>query len=180
MAAGSPEAAADAIEWALDRAAEAEGRRVQADRKLEARLLLVVDQLESLFGTPGQDAFTKLLRGLVNGGRVWLIATLRSDRYAEFQLDANLVGLKRVGAIQDLPPPGPAEIADVVKGPARAAGLAFGERNGTSLARVLVEAAPNAMLCRCFKWRWRSCSSGAPERNLPLLLTTLWAGSRVL
>jgi WD40 repeat protein len=92
----------------------------------------------------GQDAFIKVLRGLVDGGRVWLIATLRRDRYAEFQLDANLLALKRAGATYDLPPPGPAEIADVVKGPARAAGLAFGERNGTSLARVLVKAAPNA------------------------------------
>ena len=135
MAAGSPEAAADLVAWALDRAAEAEGRRVRADRKLQAGLLLVVDQLESLFGTPGQGAFTKVLRALVDGGRVWLLATLRSDRYADLQLDPDLLALKRAGATYDLPPPGPAEIADVVKGPARAAGLTFAERDGQSLAR---------------------------------------------
>jgi hypothetical protein len=144
MAAGSPEAAADTVAWALDRATEAEGRRVQADRKLQARLLLVVDQLESLFGTPGQGAFTRVLRALLDSGRVWLLATLRSDRYAELQLDPELLALKRAGATYDLPPPGPAEMADVVKGPARAAGLTFAEQDGRSLARVLVEAAPNA------------------------------------
>ena len=144
MAAGDPEAAADSLAWALDRIGEAERQRVHADRRVEARLLLVVDQLEGLFGTPGQEAFAKVLRALVGGGRVWLLATLRSDRYADLQLDRDLLALKRAGATYDLPPPGPAEIADIVKGPARAAGLTFAERDGRSLARVLVEAAPNA------------------------------------
>ena len=144
MAAGSPEAAADSLAWALARTAEAERQRTRADRTLQARLLLVVDQLESLFGTPGQGAFTRVLQALVEGGQIWLLATLRSDRYAELQLDPDLLALKRAGATYDLPPPGPAEIADIVKGPARAAGLTFAERDGRSLARVLVEAAPNA------------------------------------
>ena len=144
MAAGSPEAAADSIAWALARAAETERQRTRANRTLQVRLLLVVDQLESLFGTPGQGAFTRVLQAFVEGGKVWLLATLRSDRYAELQLDPGLLALKRVGATYDLPPPGPAEITDIIKGPARAAGLTFAEYEGTSLARVLVEAAPNA------------------------------------
>jgi WD40 repeat protein len=144
MAAGSPEAAADSVAWALDRAADAEAHRTGAGRKLEARLLLLVDQLESLFGNPGQAAFAKVLRALVGSGRVWLIATLRSDRYQEFQLDPDLLALKGAGVHYDLPPPGAAEIADVVRGPARAADLIFAERDGISLARVLVEAAPHA------------------------------------
>lgn len=86
-----------------------------------------------------------MLRALVDGDRVWLLATLRSDRYADLQLDGGLLALKRAGATYDLPPPGPAEIADIVKGPARAAGLTFAERAGISLARVLVEAAPKAL-----------------------------------
>jgi WD40 repeat protein len=144
MAAGSPEATADSLAWALARTAEAQQHRTRADRPLQARLLLVVDQLESLFGTPGQGAFTRVLQALVEGGQVWLLATLRSDRYAELQLDPSLLALKRAGATYDLPPPGPAEITDIIKGPARAAGLTFAERAGTSLARVLVEAAPHA------------------------------------
>ena len=144
MAKGSPEAAADSIVLALDAAGEAERQRAQANRIFQTRLLLVVDQLESLFGTPDGDAFTKVLRALVNSGRVWLIATLRSDRYAELQRNPDLLALKRDGATYDLPPPGPAEIADIVKGPARAAGLSFDEQEGKSLARELIEAVPNA------------------------------------
>jgi hypothetical protein len=144
MTSGDPEAAADSLAWALDRIGEAERLRAHTDRRIEARLLLVVDQLEGLFGTPGQKAFTNVLRALVGGGRVWLLATLRNDRYTDLQIDPDLLALKRAGATYDLPPPGPAEIADIVKGPARAAGLAFAERDGISLARVLVEAAPNA------------------------------------
>jgi WD40 repeat protein len=148
MVARSPEAAADSVAWALDHAAEAEARRTGAGRKLQASLLLVLDQLESLFRTlpPDHDqvTFTRVLRALVAGGRVWLLTTLRSDHYAAFQRDPDLLALKRAGATYDLPPPGPAEIADIVKGPARAAGLTFDECDGKSLARVLVEAAPNA------------------------------------
>lgn len=144
MAAGSPEAAADTIVWALNRIAEFEIQRVQPDRKLEVHLLLVVDQLESLFGTTGQSAFNKVLRAFVNSGRVWLLATLRSDRYQELQLDPDLLLIKRAGATYDLPPPGSAEISDMVKGPARAGGLIFEEREGKSLAHVLIQAVPNA------------------------------------
>jgi WD40 repeat protein len=144
VAAESPEAAADAVAWALDRVGEAERRRTDADHDLQAALILVVDQLENLFGTDGQKQFSGALRGLVAGGRVWLLTTVRSDRYADLQVDPALLTLKRNGATYDLPPPGPAEITDIIKGPARAAGLAFAERDGRSLARVLVEAMPNA------------------------------------
>jgi len=144
VAAESPEAAADALAWALDRVGEAERRRTGADHDLKAALILLVDQLENLFGTGGQKLFSRALRGLVASGRVWLLATMRSDRYTDLQLDPDLLSLKRDGATYDLPPPGPAEISDIVKGPARAAGLTFAERDGRSLARVLVEALPNA------------------------------------
>jgi eukaryotic-like serine/threonine-protein kinase len=144
VAAESPEAAADALAWALDRVGEAERRRTGADHDLKAALILLVDQLENLFGSDGQKPFSRALRGLVASGRVWLLTTMRSDRYADLQVDPELLTLKRNGATYDLPPPGPAEITDIVKGPARAAGLTFAERDGRSLARVLSEAVPNA------------------------------------
>jgi hypothetical protein len=144
LAAESPEAAAEVLAWALDRVGEAECRRTGADHELKTALMLVVDQLESVFGTNSQKPFSRALLALITSGRVWLLATMRSDRYADLQLDPDLLALKRDGATYDLPPPGPAEIADIVKGPARAAGLAFGERDSGSLAGVLVEAAPNA------------------------------------
>ena len=99
-----------------------------------------------MFGTDDAAKVPALLRALTATGRVWLIATLRSDRYAALQTDRDLLELKRRGTVYDLPPPGEAEISDIVKGPARAAGLAFqgGERNGKTLARLLVEQTPSA------------------------------------
>jgi len=146
LAAVSPADAADGIAWALDRVAEAEQRRTGTDRKLAARLLLVVDQLERVFGTEDAGPLSKLLRAMVESGRVWMIATSRSDRYADLQRDPNLLELKRRGAVYDLPAPGEAEITDAVKGPARAAGLVFelGERDGRTLPRALVDDTPGA------------------------------------
>jgi hypothetical protein len=146
LSAEAPAAAADDIVWVLDRIASAEQLRTGADRTLQARLLLVVDQLERMFGTDDAAKVSALLRALVATGRVWLIATLRSDRYAALQTDRDLLELRRHGTVYDLPPPGQAEISDIVKGPARAAGLAFqdGERDGKPLVRMLIENTPNA------------------------------------
>jgi tetratricopeptide (TPR) repeat protein len=146
LAAASPPDAAGGIAWALDRIAEVEQRRTGADRALVARLLIVIDQLERIFGTEDAAPFSNLLHSLVGSGRVWLIATLRSDRYAELQRDTNLLELKRRGTVYDLPAPGEAEIIDAVKGPARAAGLAFeaGEHEGRTLTRALIDDTPSA------------------------------------
>jgi conflict system STAND superfamily ATPase len=113
--------AAEDVVWVLDRIASAEQLRTGADRTLQARLLLVVDRLERMFGTDDAAKVSALLRALVATGRVWLIATLRSDRYAALQTDRDLLKLRRYGTVYDLPPPGQAEISDIVKGPARAA-----------------------------------------------------------
>jgi hypothetical protein len=146
LAVDAPTAAAEDILWALDRVASAEQLRTGADRTLQTRRLLVVDQLERMFGTDDAATVPALLRALTVTGRVWLIATLRSDRYAALQTDRDLLELRRRGTVYDLPPPGEAEISDIVKGPTRAAGLAFqdGERNGKTLARLSVEHTPSA------------------------------------
>jgi hypothetical protein len=104
----------------------------------------LVDQLESLFAAAEQVGFTALLQRLAESGRVWLVFTLRSDRYAELQGDSALLDLKRRGIVYDLPPPGRSEIEVIVKGPARAAGLVLERRDGRSLVRKLVEDAPSA------------------------------------
>jgi WD40 repeat protein len=146
LAAASPSDAADAVVWALHRVAAAEQRRIGADRAIQTRLLLVIDQLERAFGTDEISNLAAILRAFAETGRVWLIATLRSDRYAALQGDPDLLELKRRGVVYDLPAPGPAEIADIVKGPARAAALTFepSEEDGRSLPRTLVENTPSA------------------------------------
>ncbi len=130
----APAEAADVIAAALQRAAGA-GASV--------RLVLLVDQLEELLLRPAdaREALIAVLDALARGGQAWVIATLRSDRYAEFQTAPALVRLRAEGETLDLLPPGPAEIREIVEGPARAAGLRFEETSERSLAALLEAAA---------------------------------------
>ena len=158
LASASPEDAAKVVSWALDQAAAREQQHTGAGRLIRVRLLLLLDQLERLFGSTDDQAsrLPGALLALASTGEVWLLLTVRSDRYAELQNSPALLELKRRGAVYDLPAPGEAEITDAVKGPARAAGLTFepGERHdpkdisrlkaARSLLRALVEDTPNA------------------------------------
>ena len=98
----------------------------------EVRLVLVIDQLEELFTDAAvapeeRVRFTELLAGLARSGAVWVVATMRSDfwhRAAEAPLLAELAsGSGRL----DLWPPNRAELTEIIRRPAAAAGLRFGE-----------------------------------------------------
>ena len=54
--------------------------------------------------------------------------------------------MRKRSALFDLPPPGASEIADIVKGPARSAGLVFEERDGVPLSKVI---SAEVQRCRC-------------------------------
>ena len=139
----APDAAARAVRLALVRAAASVGAREGFDRPVEARLLLVVDQFEEAL-TPAteRDGFARALAALTATGAVWVIATLRSDLYASFQASAALMALRDRGAQLDLLPPEQAELAEIVAGPAAAAGLNFGRRpDGVGLDEELTKAA---------------------------------------
>ena len=96
----------------------------------QIRLILVIDQLEELFTlgeiTPDQrKAFIRCLKGLMDSGRVFVIATMRSDywhRAAEIPL---LVALAEGQGRLDLLPPTQAEITEMIRRPAEVAGLSF-------------------------------------------------------
>ena len=92
-------------------------------------LVLLVDQLDELFApsvAPDVRArFVDLLTALVASGRVWVLATLRDDFYPAMLKLPGLKALKEAGAAYDLAPPGAAELAEIVRAPAAAAGLAF-------------------------------------------------------
>ena len=113
--------AADAILRVLD--------RIGADGEVRADLLLVVDPLDDLFGADisaaDRVAFAALLRALVASGRVWVVATLRAALYERFLAEADLAALKAAGADHDLAAPGAAQLAEIVRGPADAAGLVY-------------------------------------------------------
>ena len=99
------------------------------DREVTAALLLVVDQLDELFGAQiGEDVrtrFAKLLGLLARSGQVWVIATLRADLFDRFLGQLELKRLKDDGASYDLAPPDAAELAEIVRGPTAAADLVY-------------------------------------------------------
>ncbi|WP_244612406.1 ATP-binding protein, partial [Methylobacterium haplocladii] len=113
----------------------------------EARLVLLVDQLEELFTRPDitEDdrlAFVRLLAGLARSGVVWVIATMRSDLWHRAAAIPELLLLTEEGARLDLLPPDGAELLEVIRRPARATGLQFEENEARiGLDAVLAEAA---------------------------------------
>jgi len=125
-------AAGDAasVAWALETVAEEAKAKGGYDRPVRADLLLIVDQLDELFGADvdetAREAFVKAVSVLVATGHVWVAATLRTDLYERLQQSPALLGLKQKGATYDLAPPGAAELAEIVRKPAEAAGLGFG------------------------------------------------------
>jgi tetratricopeptide (TPR) repeat protein len=131
------------IERALQRAAENEQKDQSTEKPIRPALLLVVDQLDDLFldsVTPAnRDAFSSLLISLMETGLVWVVATLRAALVENVLLDQRLVGLKERGSSYDLSFPGPADLADIVRLPALAAGLLY-ERGptGETLDEVLL------------------------------------------
>jgi len=137
LAKTSADAAAQAVKWALERAGEALRAQTGGGQKQAGRVLLILDQLETILRSPDRKYVSALARALVAEEAAWVVATLRSDCYAELQEDSDLVAMRQRGVLLDLPLPGPSEISDIIKGPARAANLVFEERDGVSLAHLI-------------------------------------------
>jgi hypothetical protein len=114
---------------ALSRVGAGEHDRERYSREVRCDLVLLIDQFEELLAASVSDternAFIELVAALVGTGRVWVAATLRADFYARMLVQPALKKLKELGATYDLAPPGPIELADIVRGPAEAAGLIF-------------------------------------------------------
>jgi hypothetical protein len=114
---------------ALARVAEDAQRERHSDHAPKPALVLLVDQFEELFARGVSDAeraaFAESLQRLIATGRVWTVATLRADLYELLLKQPALKALKETGASLDLGPPGPAELAEIVRAPAAAAGLVF-------------------------------------------------------
>jgi hypothetical protein len=121
------EASAQPLVRALARVTEEIQRERRTDQALKAALVLLVDQFEELFAQGVSDAdraaFAESIKQLVATGRVWCVATLRADLYELLLKQPVLKALKEAGANLDLGPPGVAELAEIVRAPAAAAGL---------------------------------------------------------
>jgi energy-coupling factor transporter ATP-binding protein EcfA2 len=126
----APESAMTAIRNALERAAEITKRQEQLTESPKARLAVVVDQLEEIFTLAQVDdrerrSFVVALSALAGSGCVWVIATMRSDFFPRCVEIPELVALKEGAGQFDTLPPSFAEIGQMIRYPARAAGLTF-------------------------------------------------------
>lgn len=102
----------------------------QLAERAEARLALVVDQLEELFTLEGltpkaRTAFVVALEALAASGLVWVVATMRSDFFDRLERLPVLAQLSAGEARYLLTLPTPTEIGQIVREPAREAGLRF-------------------------------------------------------
>ena len=124
--------------------ARQDGERLELPK---ARLALVIDQLEELFTSSFslevQQKYISALAGLVWSGRVFILATLRSDFYARYQELPDLIELAKPSGKFDLRPPTPHELGNIIRLPAEAAGLRFEQEreSGQHLDEALRDAA---------------------------------------
>jgi hypothetical protein len=132
---------------ALTRVAAGEHDRERYNREVRCDLVLLIDQFEELFAASVNEAertgFIDLVAAMVETGRIWVATTLRADFYARMLDKSALKKLKELGATYDLAPPGPVELAEIVRSPAEAAGLVYetDAATGESLdARLLRDA----------------------------------------
>ncbi len=134
---------------ALQQASQTEMTRNSLGKPPTVKLVLVVDQLEEMFTMEKADAqtrieFVKALAALAHTGLVWVICTMRSDFYPRCAEIPELIALKEGLGQYDLLPPTVAEIGDIIRYPAYAAGLKFEKReDGKRLDDVLQEATAN-------------------------------------
>jgi tetratricopeptide (TPR) repeat protein len=142
--------------------ANALGRLTEAGRKSGlllafevAKAILIIDQVEELFTIAGinpddRRLFIQLLAGLARSGAVWVIVTLRADFWHRAAEIPELVALAEGPGRIDLAAASPAEIAEMIRKPAQAAGYSFEvhPQTGLGLDAVLAEhaaAAPGAL-----------------------------------
>ena len=126
----TPQAAVPLIRTGLGQAAAAVQGREGLAHAPATRLVLVVDQLEEMFSlervTPSErTSFVAALSALARSGLVWVLATLRSDFYRRCEEVPELLALKEGAGQYDLRPPTAAEIGQMIRQPARLAGLRF-------------------------------------------------------
>ncbi|MDP3531716.1 MAG: hypothetical protein Q8S31_00285 [Alphaproteobacteria bacterium] len=113
-----------------------------------AKLALLIDQFEEIFTNDAisheeNELFIKIITALAQSGLVWIIATMRSDFYHRAAEYPDLIELKEGEGQYHLLPPDFHEIGQMIRHPARAAGLKFEVRksDGAKLDDLLHEEA---------------------------------------
>jgi formylglycine-generating enzyme required for sulfatase activity len=117
----------------------------------EARLVIIVDQLEELFTqdklrASEREALVTALEALARSGLVWVVATMRSDFFDRLERLPALAALSAGEGRYLLLLPDEAEIGQIIRGPARQAGLRFESDpvRGQGLDEVILRATVRA------------------------------------
>ena len=149
-----PDAAASQLEICI----ASDARLAVIDPSL-IRLIVYIDQLEEAFSNPdaarGEAPLIAAIVALSHSPSIWIAATIRSDFVHRLEAHPDLMKVKGGNTSYTLLPPRPDELAEMIREPARAAGLVWEERGGVSLDQELLRDA-----------------AGSPEA-LPLLEYTL-------
>jgi tetratricopeptide (TPR) repeat protein len=128
---------------AQDAAAVATGLAQRSGSK--PRVAVFVDRLEAIFRSPAAErtAFVAVLETLARSGGMLVVMACRNDFYPDIVALPALMALKARGGHYDLTAPDGADIAQIVRQPARAAKLTFEHdaSSGASLDDVLCDAA---------------------------------------
>jgi len=106
------------------------GRAADLAAAGEARLVVIVDQLEELFTQEDlpvseREVFVAALEALATSGLLWVVATMRSDFFDRLETLPALVSLSAGEGRYLLPPPDEMEIGQIIRQPAREARLRF-------------------------------------------------------
>ena len=116
--------------------------------EIEKHPLLFIDQFEELFSDAkiSEDnrlLFLRLLRGLIGTQRVFIIISMRNDFYSKFASYVDFGFIKQQATLTyDMPPMGTAELASIIREPARMAGLEWElDKHGNSLDSEIVNEA---------------------------------------
>jgi len=143
-----PENLATYVELGLEKAADQAKREQEWPRLPVMRLAMGLDQMEEIFtltqkfGDEDRQKFFRAVAGLVKSGRVFAVATLRSDFYAKCEGIPALMELQQGRGSYRLGVPDPVELAQMISYPAEAAGVEFEEHpeKGRLEVRILREA----------------------------------------
>lgn len=140
-----PGASADSLGSRLAEAPEAVAAELRERACSRAVVGVFVDRLEAVFrAQPGEaDRFIGVIETLAKSNCLLMLMACRNDFYPEVMAQPVLLALKTRGGHFDLLPPDGADIAQIVREPAKAASLIFekDESTGASLDDVLCDAA---------------------------------------
>jgi eukaryotic-like serine/threonine-protein kinase len=129
----NPEGLGLLVKEALSRVAGDEKRRLDLLQQPMARLAIGLDQLEEIFtlserfSPDSRVSFFKAIRALVESGYGWVVATLRSDFFSRCEEIDALVELKQGNGQYHLLAPKAAQLSQMIRYPAEAAGVVFEE-----------------------------------------------------